>query len=222
MGMEIKPYLTLPEEQSLRTLAKAAEPISRYVDGYKPHIAVGIDRGGRLLAGAVYRFHQEDTHERFPTVDHMLHFVRITNNNDDEVSQAAIDKTTHQIEELLKNVRRHSHSPLPEQLRFLFIDDWIRRGRTKILISHALKNLEIFDSSIVKVATMIDTTGTADISSLRSASGISLLWNNNPAFSGIDYSSGHAKPIRDQKALLIKRTVSTQAKQYAERLAKDR
>ncbi len=113
-------------------LPTMALPVVEFMKEVQPHIVVGCDRGGRMYSLAVHGAWRQVTEgEPFPTLDGKIHFARISTTENEAALQGQFDR----LVAAAKAQARMSGQELPddEQLRVLFIDDWVCGGDTRRL-----------------------------------------------------------------------------------------
>ena len=105
-------------------LPEMALPVLEFMEGIEPHIVIGCDRGGRLFGLAMHAaWGQTREGKAFPTLDGKLHFARVSKLEDPDVLQEKIDQIV-AISEQFGKQRGNEHAE-GEQLKVLFIDDWV-------------------------------------------------------------------------------------------------
>jgi adenine/guanine phosphoribosyltransferase-like PRPP-binding protein len=167
---------TKPED-----LPKMALPILEFMEDVRPHVVIGCDRGGRLFGLAIHAaWRQTRDGQPFPTFDGKLHFARVSKSEDPDVLQEKID----QIIAISKrqSTQRGNELADDEQLRVLFVDDWVIGGGTMRLAQHLMKK----HGAQTYFATMCgqggDVTGQPILNTHVS-------WHDRPEEIGVNYLS---------------------------------
>lgn len=167
---------TSPED-----LPELALPILEFIEEIQPHIVIGCDRGGRLFALAMHAAWRETRDGRpFPTLDGKLHFARVSKSEDPDVLQEKID----QIVETSKRFgqQRDNRVGDDEQLRVLFVDDWVIGGGTMRLAQRLMKRHNAQTYFAVMCGQGADATGNIDL-------GTHVTWHDRPEEIGVNYLS---------------------------------
>lgn len=174
--------IDLSDEITPEGLVDLAEPVLSFIDRIKPHVIVGCDRGGRMFSLAVHAlWHAQHPGEPFPTVDGKIHFARISKAEDPKDVQAQFDK----IIELAKSQGRNRGMQESEldQLRILFIDDWVNGGGTRRLTERLVGQ----HGATSYFAVM--RGGGADVSGMPHDDWIKPGWSDRPEEIGVNYIS---------------------------------
>lgn len=183
----INPYPAFmqPERKApptIEDLPEMALPVLEFMDQVKPHIVVGCDRGGRLFSLAMHATWREMHKDQpFPTLDGKIHFTRVSKSESELELQKQMDTIVAQSKK--HGTRRGNTVAEDEQLRILFVDDWVIGGGTKRLTERlaARHNAQSFFAVMVG--------GGADVSG-RPSSGIDGLgWNDDSNEVGVNYFS---------------------------------
>lgn len=171
---------TKPED-----LPEMALPILEFMDDVQPHIVIGCDRGGRLFSLAMHAAwrHTRDG-QPFPTLDGKLHFARISKSEDPDVLQEKIDEIVEASKRL--GEQRGNELAEDEQLRVLFVDDWVIGGGTMRLAQRLMKKYDAQTYFAVMCGGNADATGKRDLHTHVS-------WHDRPEEIGVNYLSS----IRD-------------------------
>lgn len=160
-------------------LPRLAVPIVDFIAETKPHIVIGCDRGGRLIALAVHAVWQQTADSPFPTLDGCIHFARISKSEDPSVLQKRIDEIISQS--LKTGSQKGKQVQQNEQLRVLFLDDWVYGGGTKRLSEELVRKYNAQTYFGVMAGGGGDVTGQEE--------GASVSWHDNPKELGINYLS---------------------------------
>jgi adenine/guanine phosphoribosyltransferase-like PRPP-binding protein len=166
-----------PEE-----LPEIALPIIDFIEATQPHLVIGCDRGGRMMSIAVHSaWQQTKDGERFPTVDGKIHFARVSKSVDETILQDDIDRI---VEAAMKEAKvKGNELGEDEQMRVLFIDDWVVGGGTKKLAQRLMKKHGAKTYFAVMSGDGADVSGDPD----RGSGSVS--WHDNPEHIGINYLS---------------------------------
>lgn len=172
------PYLgsTKPEE-----LPEMAMPVLEFIDQVQPHIVIGCDRGGRLFSLAIHAAWRETRDgQPFPTLDGKIHFARISKSENPAVLQEKVDA----IIELSKRLAEHKGNIVDddEQLRVLFVDDWVIGGGTKRLAEMLVEKHGAKSFFAVMSGGKADATGEPDLRT-------NVSWHDRPEHIGVNYLS---------------------------------
>lgn len=155
-------------------------PVLEFLETERPHVVIGCDRGGRLFSLAMHATWQHTRGTPFPTVDGKIHFTRISKSEDEEVLQQQID---HIVETANREAAiRGNEIPNDEQLRVMFVDDWIVGGGTHRLAKRLLKKHGAKVSFVVMTGTGGDASGSL-------ARNTSVSWHDRPEEIGVNYMS---------------------------------
>ncbi|QQS20378.1 phosphoribosyltransferase [Candidatus Saccharibacteria bacterium] len=162
-------------------LPAMALPVLEFMEDVKPHIVIACDRGGRLFGLAVHAAWQRTRGgQPFPTLDGKLHFARISKTEDYDVLQAKIDII---IEASRRFGQQHGNEPADnEQLRVLFVDDWVTGGGTKQLAQLLMEKHSAQTYYGVMHGEDADVTGKREPDK-------NVSWRDRPEESGINYLS---------------------------------
>jgi len=187
---------TKPED-----LPEMALPILEFMEEVQPHIVIGCDRGGRLFGLAMHAaWRQTRDGEPFPTLDGKLHFARISKSEDLSIMQDKVD----QIIEMSKQLGTQRGNQLAdgEQLRVLFIDDWVIGGGTMRLAQRLMEKHGAQTYFAVMCGEGADATGHEVMNSFVS-------WHDHPEEIGVNYlSSVQENPdgtiAQEQKAVAVR------------------
>lgn len=167
---------TKPED-----LPEMAMPVLEFMEGVQPHVVIGCDRGGRLFGLAMHAaWRQTRESQPFPTLDGKLHFARVSKSEDPDVLQQKID----QIIEASKQfgAQRGNEVSEGEQLRVLFVDDWIIGGGTMRLAQRMMKKHGAQTFFAVMCGEGADVTGQPNLHT-------SVSWHDRPEEIGVNYLS---------------------------------
>lgn len=173
--------------QALRPedLPELTLPVLEFIEQIQPHIVIGCDRGGRLFSLAL---HAAWRHTRgatpFPTIDGKIHFARISKSEDEEVLQESVDRIVEQC--LVFGKQRGNVVKEGEQLRVLYVDDWVVGGGTKRLAKRLMKKHQ------AQTYFAVMSGNDADVSGDASRSSGSVSWHDSPAEIGVNYLSSVA------------------------------
>ena len=125
------------------TLPETVLPIVDHIAQHTPDIVIGCDRGARLLGIAVFaawnHTYWRHSGKKFPTLDHKLHFARISSGDRQSSFDARLDTI---IDTSLQAADKDI-----ENLRMLFVDDWSVHGSTRQLAVDRLADRGIVDST---------------------------------------------------------------------------
>lgn len=167
---------TKPEE-----LPEMALPVLEFVERTKPHIVIGCDRGGRLFGLAMHAaWRQTRDSSPFPTLDGKLHFARVSKSEDPDVLQKKIDEIVAMSIQFGR--QRGNELATDEQLRVLFVDDWVINGGTMRLAKQLMKKHGAQTFFAVMCGQGADVTGKDELKTRVS-------WHDNPDEIGINYLS---------------------------------
>jgi hypothetical protein len=167
---------TKPEE-----LPEMALPILEFIDEVQPHIVIGCDRGGRLFSLAMHAAWRETrAGQPFPTLDGKLHFARISKSEDPDVLQEKIDQIVGASK--LFGEQRGNVVDEDEQLRVLFVDDWVIGGGTKRLTERLMKKYGAQTYFAVLCGDGADVAGRSKLKTRVS-------WHDRPEEIGVNYLS---------------------------------
>ena len=167
---------TKPED-----LPEMALPILEFIEDVQPHIVIGCDRGGRLFGVAMHAAWQHTREgQPFPTLDGKLHFARVSKSEDADVLQEKIDE----IVEVSKRIGKQRGNELAkdEQLRVLFVDDWVIGGGTMRLAQRLMRKHKAQTYFAVMCGEGADVTGKQDLHT-------SVSWHDRPEEIGVNYLS---------------------------------
>jgi adenine/guanine phosphoribosyltransferase-like PRPP-binding protein len=167
---------TKPED-----LPEMALPVLEFMEDVQPHIVIGCDRGGRLFSLAMRAaWHHTRSGQPFPTLDGKLHFARVSKSEDFDVLQEKIDQIVEASKRLGK--QRGNEIADDEQLRVLFIDDWVIGGGTMRLAQRLMKKHNAQTNFAVMCGEGADVTGKKDLHTHVS-------WHDRPEEIGVNYLS---------------------------------
>lgn len=167
---------TKPED-----LPEMALPILEFMDDVQPHIVIGCDRGGRLFGLAMHAAWRETRGgQAFPTLDGKLHFARVSKSEDPDVLQEKIDEIVDASKQFGK--QRGNQLGDDEQLRVLFVDDWVIRGGTMRLAQRLMEKHGAQTYFAVMCGEGADATGAQDLKTRVS-------WHDRPEEIGVNYLS---------------------------------
>jgi len=163
-------------------LPEKALPILDFMEQVKPHIVIGCDRGGRLFGLAIHAaWQQTRPGQPFPTLDGKLHFARVSKSEDKAVLQEKIDAIMAMSKQFGK--QRGNEVADGEQLRVLFIDDWVIGGGTAQLAKELMHKYDAETYFGVMCGPGADVTGDH-----TQRTGVS--WHDKPEEIGVNYLSG--------------------------------
>ena len=167
---------TTPEE-----LPEMAMPILEFIDEVQPHIVIGCDRGGRLFSLAMHAAWRETrAGQPFPTLDGKLHFARISKSEDPDILQEKIDQI---VEASIRfGDQRGNLVEDGEQMRVLFVDDWIIGGGTKQLTERLMQKHNAHTYFAVLCGSGADVAGSDELKTRVS-------WHDRPEEIGVNYLS---------------------------------
>lgn len=162
-------------------LPEMALPILEFMEDIQPHIVIGCDRGGRLFGLAMHAAWQQTRHSKpFPTLDGKMHFARISKSEDVDVLQEKVDGIVKASR--LFGKQRGNNLAEDEQLRVLFIDDWVIGGGTKLLAQRLMEKHGAQTHFAVMCGEGADATGKQDLHTRVS-------WHDRPEEIGVNYLS---------------------------------
>ena len=167
---------TKPED-----LPEMALPVLGFMEDVRPHIVIGCDRGGRLFGLAMHAaWSQTRAGQPFPTLDGKMHFARVSKSEDSDVLQEKID----QIIEVSKRFGKQRGNEIAdeEQLRVLFVDDWVIGGGTMRLAQCLMKKHNAQTYFAVMCGEGADATGRRDLRT-------NVSWHDRPEEIGVNYLS---------------------------------
>lgn len=167
---------TKPED-----LPEMALPVLDFLEEVQPHIVIGCDRGGRLFGVAMHAaWRTTRANAPFPTLDGKIHFARISKSEDEAVLQAKIDAIV--AASMHTAAQRGTVPQESEQLRIMFVDDWVVGGGTKRLAERLVKKHGAQTYFVVMSGGGADATGELDQNTFVS-------WHDNPEAIGVNYVS---------------------------------
>jgi len=167
---------TKPED-----LPEMALPILEFMEDVQPHIVIGCDRGGRLFGLAVHAAWQQTREGKpFPTLDGKLHFARVSKSEDSDILQEKIDRIVASSKQFGK--QRGNEVTEGEQLRVLFIDDWVLGGGTMRLAQRMMDKHGAQTYFAVMCGDGADATGQANLHT-------NVSWHDRPEEIGVNYLS---------------------------------
>lgn len=167
---------TKPED-----LPEMALPVLEFMEDVQPHIVIGCDRGGRLFGLAMHAAWQHTRDgQPFPTLDGKLHFARVSKSEDPDVLQEKIDEIVKSSKQFGK--QRGNELADNEQLRVLFVDDWVIGGGTMRLAQRLMKKHNAQTYFAVMCGDGADATGRRDLQTRVS-------WHDRPEEIGVNYLS---------------------------------
>lgn len=147
----------------------------------KPHIVVGCDRGGRLFGLALHAtWRTTRDGEPFPTLDGKVHFARVSKTEDIEVLQEKIDQIVTSSEQI--GAQRGNEIVADEQLRVLFIDDWVIGGGTMRIARRLMEKHGAKTYFAVMCGDGADASGQANLHT-------NVSWHDRPEEIGVNYLS---------------------------------
>lgn len=195
--------LSMVELGALRPedLPELALPVIEFIDSMKPHIVIGCDRGGRLFALAIHatwgKIHEE---ESFPSLDGKIHFARISKSEDPLVLQEKVDEIVEKSIEFGRHKGRSVEDG--EELRVLFVDDWVIGGGTMELAKSLVEKYGAKAYFAVMCGGGADTTGNP-----KRQTNVS--WHDRPEEIGVNYFSGIALDengdiVQTQKVIAVR------------------
>jgi adenine/guanine phosphoribosyltransferase-like PRPP-binding protein len=203
---------TKPED-----LPELALPILDFMEDVRPHVVIGCDRGGRLFGLAIHAaWRQTRDGQPFPTLDGKLHFARVSKSEDPDVLQEIIDQIIASSKR--QSTQRDNELADDEQLRVLFVDDWVIGGGTMRLAQRLMKK----HGAQTYFATMCgqggDVTGQPSLNTHVS-------WHDRPEEIGVNYlSTLHENPdgtiSQRQEAIAIRGVEAIRNRQRIQQAAK--
>jgi adenine/guanine phosphoribosyltransferase-like PRPP-binding protein len=156
-------------------------PILDLIEDTQPHIVIGCDRGGRLFGLAIHAaWGQTRDGQPFPTLDSKLHFARISKSEDADVLQDKVDQIVASAKQL--GAQRGNELADDEQLRVLFVDDWVIGGGTMRLAQRLMKKHGAKTYFAVMCGEGADATGQANLHT-------NVSWHDRPEEIGVNYLS---------------------------------
>lgn len=162
-------------------LPEMALPVLEFIEDVQPHIVIGCDRGGRLFGLAMHAAWQQTRDgQPFPTLDGKLHFARVSKSEDADVLQEEVDE----IVETTKQFGKFRGNELAdgEQLRVLFVDDWVIGGGTMRLAQRLMKKHNAQTYFAVMCGEGADATGKRGLHT-------NVSWHDRPEEIGVNYLS---------------------------------
>lgn len=163
-----------PEELPEMSLA-----VLDFVEEVQPHIVIGCDRGGRLFSLAMYKTWSETRGDQpFPTLDGKIHFARISKAEDEAVLQDRIDQIVSQAEAM--GIHKGVTRAPDEQLRVLFVDDWVVGGGTMLLSQRLMERHGAKTYFAVMSGDGADVTGSPKKNT-------TVVWHDRPEHIGVNY-----------------------------------
>lgn len=131
--------------QNMNYMAAYAIPVVNYLRDEQPHIVIGCDRGGRLFSLAIKAMWGELMgNHPFPTLDSSINFARISAKEGSK-SEAHKERMRRRVHDIVTANRGEYN----EQLRVLFVDDFIGKGRVKALATELVADLDVTPSFAV-------------------------------------------------------------------------
>lgn len=165
----------------LEDLPEMALPVLEFMEDVQPHIVIGCDRGGRLFGLAMHAAWRNTRDGRpFPTLDGKLHFARVSKSEDSDVLQQKIDEIVEASKRFGK--QRSNEVAEDEQLRVLFVDDWVIGGGTMRLAQLLMKKHDAQTYFAVMCGEGADATGKRELQTWVS-------WHDRPEEIGVNYLS---------------------------------
>lgn len=198
-------------------LPEMALPVLDFIQTVQPHIVIGCDRGGRLFGVAMHAAWRTTRGSApFPTLDGKIHFARISKSEDEAVLQEKIDTI---ITASIKTAaQRGTLPPETEQLRIMFVDDWVVGGGTKRLAERLVRKHGAQSYFVVMSGGGADATGEPQQNTYVS-------WHDDPEEIGVNYVSTvgygtegtlettlQAVPVRSKRALQNRARIFTAAR----------
>lgn len=185
---------------STRDLAQMSLPVVGFIRKLKPDIIVGCDRGARLYSLAVHSmWRARYADEKLPTLSSQLHFARLSTSLPVEVTAIALRRIIEQSYNRAKQLGKRLNG---ENLRMMFIDDWIISGATREQILQSLDALGIGSLVQTSFALMCGTGG--DVSG--SSNSVSPPWHDNETVIGVGYTKkGKPYSVGTTEAKIIRR-----------------
>lgn len=162
-------------------LPNLALPILEFIEDTQPHIIIGCDRGGRLFSIAIHAAWQNTRDgQPFPTVDGKIHFARVSKSEDEGVLQEKVDH-------IVANAKKQASQkgielPDDEQLRVMFVDDWVIGSGTMRLAQRLVKKHGAKTYFAVMCGNKADATGQPDLHT-------NVSWHDRPEEIGVNYLS---------------------------------
>lgn len=142
-------------------LPNLALPILEFIEDTQPHLVIGCDRGGRLFSLAIHAAWQRTRDgQSFPTIDGKIHFARVSKSEDEGVLQEKVDQIVASVKK--EASQRGIELPDDEQLRVMFVDDWIIGGGTMRLAQRLVKKHGAKAYFAVMCGNGADATGQPD------------------------------------------------------------
>lgn len=168
-------------EITIEQLTEMAVPVVDFIREVQPHVVVGCDRGGRMFSLAVHAVWGERFDgEAFPTVDSKIHFARISKSED-------MGRMHEQFGRIMKQARaqaeRRGVDLDQEQLRVLFIDDWVNSGGTREITENLAS---VYDAQPYFAVMRGDK---ADVSGWDGENWAKPGWSDQPQMIGVNYTS---------------------------------
>jgi len=162
-------------------LPNLALPILEFIEDTQPHIIIGCDRGGRLFSLAIHAAWQQTRDcQRFPTIDSKIHFARVSKSEDENVLQEKVDHIVASAKQMA--TQRGIELPDDEQLRVMFVDDWVIGGGTMRLAQRLMKKHGAKTYFAVMCGNGADATGQSNLHT-------NVAWHDRPEEIGINYLS---------------------------------
>jgi len=188
-------------------IAYSVFPIVEAIHAIEPDFILALDRGGRIVGMATYMLYQE-LYGSLPSQDHAIHFQKISRRVPTEV----IHK---RLEPFAKNALTVSDFPT-----VFVIDDWMNTGITKAKLDHVLA--ELSDNRITTYYGVLRGRGENVIGDRLSLT--LCTWHNASNLIGVEYTTetGLPQSVHSQDALLLRRTIAENIKQFAERVLCER
>lgn len=205
-----------PGVLTIEDLAKMTVPVVGFIDKVQPDLVIGCDRGARIYGDAVHSMWGDlkGDQQRFPTMDNKLDFARLSTSLGETITSQAL---AHIIARNLEAAKRKGHPFTKEQLRLMFIDDWISSGATR---RHILASLQALDFELgknidVTFAVMCGSGGDATGSKNRK----SAFWHDNPEIIGVDYNrDGYPHVVATEESRTVRRKIHRATQKLAAKL----
>lgn len=130
--------------RSFNSMACFAVGVVEDMATHRPDVAIACDRGGRLFGLAVRRMWLELMDEPFPTLDHKLHFAKISARNigRDDRRDITEYRVRNRIDSAMQEGKRRGRELSGDKPNVLVIDDWVSSGDTYEFVSSLSDKLD--------------------------------------------------------------------------------
>lgn len=197
-------------------LPNLALPILEFIEDTQPHIIIGCDRGGRLFSLAIHAAWQHTRDgQLFPTIDGKIHFARISQSENTDVLQDKVDEIVVSAKQM---AAQRGNAIDDEQLRVMFVDDWVIGGGTMRLAQRLVNKYGAKTYFAVMCGEGANVSGQPNLHTTVS-------WHDRPEEIGVNYLSSlfekadgsvtqrqEVVAVRGEEAIRNRRRIQTAAK----------